>query len=294
MSKRTVTPEQCERARKANAFRQKAFRDRKKLKSVSVTPQIVTLITQTTPPVPTVSPQQQCNYAEAFAYGWDMDRVRAASDMTEAQAQEYERQDIERGTANAPTVEVNQFNQTFHGLMEEARAKRACGLDLTYERGLMARIDQGDKEAFDRLNEFRRKREKPLTAPVEETVESRLARLDHKDLDAIELKLERGQSLTADDRKVRRDMAAKIAESKSTGGTRAMVQRSLEKELQLGRQESFDAAMVVLRTSKSGAERMDAARFIKEWADNEEPPAEKFRVVEAQPRKIVPIESAVG
>lgn len=169
-----------------------------------------------------------------------------------------------------------------------------CKRRYAENRRKLAKGVKVETKVEDKTVEKPQEPKKPFERVPNETIEERLTRLRHLDLDVIEERLRSGLPSTASDRTARSQMAAEIAESKTVAGARAFVQRNLDKEYQLGRQEAWDAAMYVMRNSKSGAERMHAAEFVTAQADKYEPPLEGYSVVDAHPEneKVVHISEA--
>ena len=121
-------------------------------------------------------------------------------------------------------------------------------------------------------------------------------RIARRDLELIEAKQARGETLTASDRKAVQEIMTALTEKKSPGQARETVQISIEKALPMARRKAFDELNRLLETSTRDDVRLNAAKELKQWADAEEPAAEPYTLADAQPHneKIVSITSAAG
>ena len=122
-------------------------------------------------------------------------------------------------------------------------------------------------------------RQRELREPNEKLLE----RIFKKSLVDIANRQDVDGRLSVADVKIMAEISKAEAIGKSLAATREIVQGSLEKQIQLAREEAFYTALIVMRTSKSGAERLNAAVFVKEWSDAEAPAEEPYVLAAANP-----------
>ena len=224
-------------------------------------------------PVEKLTSVRKMNYAELTAYGYEQSEIERRAGISKAVADKLESD--EHKFQDVSGKEVN-----FRLLMEEARATRDGGLDLIEERGLRARAANGDPVAIERLA----KRIKKSNGPAkQETLVERIERLRHSDLDLIEGKQARGETLTASDREAMQEILSAITAKNTPAQARETVQISIEKALPVVRRKAFDELNRLLETSTRDDVRLNAAVKLKEWCDAEQPAEEPYVLAAANP-----------
>ena len=102
----------------------------------------------------------------------------------------------------------------------------------------------------------------------------------------IREKARNGEKVIGEELKFLDKMRQESLAASNPAAARTIAQDQINTVLQTSRPKALQVALEILDDrSAPAAQRMDAARFVREWADAEEPPAEQYVFTEAHPER---------